>query len=97
VFTQNDLDMSFLAQIKNGINLNFGDNNTAEKLNKFINNNVLKIEEDYVNKHPIMNSMIIILTHMNELFFANQKINNNRRKSGHSKLSKIYKRINIHI
>ena len=77
VFTQNDLDMSFLAQIKNGINLNFGDNNTAEKLNKFINNNVLKIEEDYVNKHPIMNSMIIILTHMNELFFANQKINNN--------------------
>ena len=37
VFTQNDLDMSFLAQIKNGINLNFGDNSTAEKLNKFIN------------------------------------------------------------
>ena len=25
VFTQNDLDMSFLAQIKNGINLNFGE------------------------------------------------------------------------
>ena len=78
VFTQNDLDMSFLAQIKNGINLNFGDNSTAEKLNKFINNNVLKIEEDYVNKHPIMNSMVIILTHMHELFFNNQNKNSNQ-------------------
>ena len=73
--------MSFLAQIKNGINLNFGDNNTAEKLNQFINHNILKIEEDYVNKHPIMNSMVIILTHMHELFFANSNKNNNNQNS----------------
>ena len=71
-FSQNNFDMSFLAQIKNGINLNFStNNNNNEKINDLINHNVLRIEEDYVNKHPIMNSMIIILTHMNNLFFNN--------------------------
>ena len=77
-FTQNNFDMSFLAQIKNGINLNFTNStnlNNTGKINDLINSNVLKIEEDYVNKHPIMNSMVIILTHMNNLFFNNKSQN----------------------
>ena len=73
-FTQNNFDMSFLAQIKNGINLNFANNNNNGKINDIINSsNSLRIEEDYVNKHPIMNSMMIILNHMNNLFFNTNK------------------------
>ena len=81
-FTQNNFDMSFLAQIKNGINLNFTTGNTNEKISELISsNNSLKIEEDYVNKHPIMNSMVIILTHMHNLFFNNMNISVNPKRN----------------
>ena len=83
-FTQNDFDMDFLTQIKNGINLNFSNN--SESINSLINNNIIRIEEDYVNKHPIMNSMIIILNHMNNIFFSNQSVNSHNNISNSNSL-----------
>ena len=60
--SQKSFNIDFIEQIKKGISINF---TNEENNNNNINlNNQIQIEEDYVNKHPIMESLLIILTYL---------------------------------
>lgn len=61
VLSQRNISVDFLSTIKNSYELNSSnDKDSANSPSTF--------EKDYVNKHPIMKSINVILTHMNKLF-----------------------------